>query len=179
MDPTSIVEDTEWTLFCPQMDRRTRWNQYTPFQLHWDGGYNRLRESQDAYLVQIWWFQLKSIKSYCVDKMKLLEFWVKWSKWPWRSRSKTFIFNTSREYPRMHVRCKFGDSSPNQWRVIVRTSWISKNSESKWPKWPWRSKSKTSVFNTSWEYCRMHVWCKFDDSSSNLWWVIVRTNQSS
>ena len=30
MDPTSIVEDTEQTWFCPQTDRRTRWNQYTP-----------------------------------------------------------------------------------------------------------------------------------------------------
>ena len=30
MDPTSIVENTEQTRFCPQMDRRTRWNQYTP-----------------------------------------------------------------------------------------------------------------------------------------------------
>ena len=26
----SIVEDTERTRFCPQTDRRTRWNQYTP-----------------------------------------------------------------------------------------------------------------------------------------------------
>ena len=32
MDPASIVEDTEGTPFCPQMDRRTRWNQYTPFK---------------------------------------------------------------------------------------------------------------------------------------------------
>ena len=39
MDPTSIVEDTERTRFCPQTDRRTRWNQYTPFQLRWSGGY--------------------------------------------------------------------------------------------------------------------------------------------
>ena len=28
-------EDTEWPRFCPQMDRRTRWNQYTPLQLRW------------------------------------------------------------------------------------------------------------------------------------------------
>ena len=34
----------------------------------------------------------------------------------------TSIFNTSREYPRMHVWCKFGDSSSNLWRIIVRTS---------------------------------------------------------
>ena len=44
MDPTSIVEDTVQTWFCPQTDRRTRWNQYTPFQLHWSGGYNEGNE---------------------------------------------------------------------------------------------------------------------------------------
>ena len=33
----------------------------------------------------------------------------------------TPIFNTNREYPMMHVWCKFGDSSSNLWRVIVRT----------------------------------------------------------
>ena len=40
MDPISIVEDTERTRFCPQTDRRTRWYQYTPYQLRWSGGYN-------------------------------------------------------------------------------------------------------------------------------------------
>ena len=30
MDPMSIVKDTEQTRFCPQTDRQTRWNQYTP-----------------------------------------------------------------------------------------------------------------------------------------------------
>ena len=29
---------------------------------------------------------------------------------PWRSRSMTSIFNTSRENPKMHIWCKFGDS---------------------------------------------------------------------
>ena len=43
MDLASIVEDTERTGFCPQTqtDWRTRWNQYTPFQLRWaERGYN-------------------------------------------------------------------------------------------------------------------------------------------
>ena len=40
MDPLSIGEDTERTRFCPQTDRRARWNQYTLFQLRWSGGYN-------------------------------------------------------------------------------------------------------------------------------------------
>ena len=35
MDLASIVEDTERTIFCPQTERRTRWNQYTPLQLCW------------------------------------------------------------------------------------------------------------------------------------------------
>ena len=46
MDPASIVEDTEQTRFCPQMDGRTdrrtdgRKTSKPCFQLHWSGGYN-------------------------------------------------------------------------------------------------------------------------------------------
>ena len=39
MDPTSILEDTEWTWFFPQKDRRTRWNQYTPLSTSLKRGY--------------------------------------------------------------------------------------------------------------------------------------------
>ena len=74
---------------------------------------------------------------------------------------------------------KFGDSSPNLWSVIMQTSQISYNSESKWPKWPWRSRSMTHIFNTCQEYPRMHLWCKFGDSSPNLWSVITQTSQIS
>ena len=52
------------------------------------------------------------------------------------------------------------------------------NYESKWPKWPWRSRSMASIFSTNCEYPMMHLWCKFGDSSSNLWWVIIRTRLS-
>ena len=95
------------------------------------------------------------------------------AEWPWRSRSITPIFNTSHAYPRMHLWCKFG-STLNLWWVIVPTSRIASNSESKWPKWPWRSRSMTALFNTSWEYSLMHFWCKFGDPSSNLWQVTVQ-----
>ena len=37
MNPVSIVENTERPPFCPQTDRWTRWNQYTPLQLCWAG----------------------------------------------------------------------------------------------------------------------------------------------
>ena len=57
MDLASIVEDTERTRFCPQtdrwMDRRTRWNQYTPFQLRWSGGYNKT--SRNVCTWHIYW----------------------------------------------------------------------------------------------------------------------------
>ena len=33
----------------------------------------------------------------------------------------------------------------------------------------------TSIFSTIREYCRMHVWCTFCDSSPKIWRVIVRT----
>ena len=36
----------------------------------------------------------------------------------------------------------------------------------------------TPIFNTSWEYPRVHVWSKFGGSSSNLWWVTVQKRQS-
>ena len=40
----------------------------------------QLCESKDAYLVQIWWFQLKSIKRYHTDQLYFLEFWAKMTK---------------------------------------------------------------------------------------------------
>ena len=36
----------------------------------------------------------------------------------------------------------------------------------------------TSIFNTSRGYFQMHVLCKFGDSSSKLWWVIIRIRKS-
>ena len=38
MDLVTIVEDTERTRFCPPTDRRTRWNQYSPFNFVGRGG---------------------------------------------------------------------------------------------------------------------------------------------
>ena len=40
----------------------------------------QLRVSQDACLMQIWWFQTKSVMSYHQDKSKFLESWVKMAK---------------------------------------------------------------------------------------------------
>ena len=40
----------------------------------------QLRVSQDAFSVKIWWFLLKSIIIYCMDKPNFLEFWVKMTK---------------------------------------------------------------------------------------------------
>ena len=80
---------------------------------------HQLRVSHDACLVQIWWFQPKSVWSCQADKPNFLEFWAKWSKWPWSSRSMTS--NTNWEYPMKDVWCKFDDSSSNLSRVMVWT----------------------------------------------------------
>ena len=40
----------------------------------------QLRVSQDARLVQIWWFYPKSKMTYRADKSNFLEFWVKIAK---------------------------------------------------------------------------------------------------
>ena len=51
MDPAGIVEDTEQTWFCPQMDRQTdggmdrqkdKVNPVYPLQLRWSEGYNTI-----------------------------------------------------------------------------------------------------------------------------------------
>ena len=76
--------------------------------------------------------------------------------------------NTSRQNPKMHIWCRYGDYNSNPLHVIARTS-------RKWLILPSRSKSMTPIFNTSWEYHRTHVWYEFGDSSSNLRRVIVRT----
>ena len=37
----------------------------------------------------------------------------------------------------------------------------------------------TFIFNNSWENAKMHIWCKFCNSSSNTLQVIAQTNQIS
>ena len=69
-----------------------------------------------------------------------LKFWIKTAKWPWKSRSITPIFNTSCGNSKMHAWCKFGDCSSNPLQVIT---WTNRIYKSKWPKWPWRSRSIT------------------------------------
>ena len=101
----------------------------------------------------------------------------KWSNWHWRSRSVTYISNTSREYSRMCgadwmilvlICDKLSRGKAEFHRILIQ----------KWPKWPWRSKSMNSIFNIIREYHMMNAWHKFGDSSSNLWRVIVQTRQS-
>ena len=47
IDPASFVEDTEQTRFCPQTDRQTKWNQYTPFNFV-QRGYNKSDDNKNA-----------------------------------------------------------------------------------------------------------------------------------
>ena len=54
------------------------------------------RESQDSYLVQIWWFYLKSFTSYCMDKTNFIEFSVEMAKMTlkFKVNDPISIFNT-------------------------------------------------------------------------------------
>ena len=54
--------------------------------------------SQDACLVQIYWFQSQICDDLLGGLADFIKLWVKMAKWPWRSRSMTYIFNTSWEY---------------------------------------------------------------------------------
>ena len=52
MDPASIMEDTERTRICLQTGRRTRWNQYTPFNfIEW--GYDQA-DNLDIHSIHSW-----------------------------------------------------------------------------------------------------------------------------
>ena len=104
MHPTSIVEYTEQTRFCPQTDRRTRWYQYTPFQLRWSGDYKNNRapllyylklcaSSQSHRWIQTWVTVWKrSIR------VKICDFlcWatLKFDGWPWKTIGH-FFYTTS------------------------------------------------------------------------------------
>ena len=50
----SIVEDTERTWFFPQTDRRTRLNQYIPFQLRWSGGIITATSTRSQYVTVLY-----------------------------------------------------------------------------------------------------------------------------
>ena len=79
MDPMSIVEDTEWTRFCPQTDRRTDGQGDTsipPFQLRWSGGYNH-----EIHIINLLWLSGKpsilhcSIASDCTIHFSFMSCW--------------------------------------------------------------------------------------------------------
>ena len=135
----------------------------------------QLRVFQNACLVKIWWFEPKFMISYRMDKPNFLEFRVKMAKMTLKVMVNDLYFQYQLRVSQDACWVQICDSSPNLWGVIAQTSRISYNSESKWPKWPSRSRFMTPIFNTNREHPMMHVWCKFGDSSSNLWWVILRT----
>ena len=82
----------------------------------------QMRVSQDACLVQIWWFQLKFMTSYYADKIKFMDRQTDgWTDgltqettiplWPERSRGKKLICGKQ---------CTHGTPSPN----IAHSAWM-------------------------------------------------------
>ena len=84
-------------------------------------------------------------------------------KWPWRSRSINTIFNRVLERPKIHIWYKFGDPSSKTWQVITRTSPFFADFDRFHPKWPWKSRSINTIFNTVLEGPKINIWCKFGD----------------
>ena len=68
----------------------------------------------------------------------------------------TYIFNTSWEHSRMHVWCQFCNCSPNPVQNFCADKTNFLELWVKWSKSGWRSRSMTSISNSSREYPRMH-----------------------
>ena len=62
------------------------------------------------------------------------------------SRGQWHPFSLSQKNPKMHIWCKFDDPISKQ--LIVETSQISKNFETKWP-WSWKSMTSTNFLSAS------------------------------
>ena len=77
MDPTSIVEDTELTWFCPQTDRQMDKVKpvYPPFNFVTMGGVSKARLGRVTSLGQP-----KSVYKRDIERC-LFEFWVEMAKW--------------------------------------------------------------------------------------------------
>ena len=63
----------------------------------------------------------------------------------WKSKSMTPILHMSRKYRRMHVWCKFDDSSPKAVRSHCADRPNFLEFVTKWPKWTWKSRSMTLI----------------------------------
>ena len=115
-------------------------------------------ESHDTHLVHIWWPYLKSKMRY-YTKQSVFRFFrnVLAAKWPWRSRSINTIFNRLLEGSMIHILCKFGDHRFKSWRVTARTSPFLADLDRFSPKWPWRSRSNTTIYNTVRELLKIHL----------------------
>ena len=114
--------------------------------------------------------------SYCVKKPVLADLDRFSPKWPRRSRSIDTIFNRVLKGPKIHIWCKFGDPSSKIWHIIAWTSLFLADFDRFDPKWPWRSRSISTIFNWGVKDPKIHIWCKFGDPSSKPRRVIARTS---
>ena len=71
---------------------------------------------------------------------------------------------------------KFGDPSFNTWNVIARTSPFFCRFWHFDPKWPWRSRSNSTIYNPNWDLSDMHLLVQFGEPRFAFSKVIVRTS---
>ena len=98
-------------------------------------------------------------KSVCKSNVEMPFLGFEMAVWLWRSMLMTPVCFTTQANLKMHIWCKFDDSSSNLFPVIVQTSQIFHNYESKWPKWPRSSRSMIPIFDTRQEDPMIHIWC--------------------
>ena len=99
------------------------------------------------------------------------------AKWPWRSRSLTLFSIPAETISRCKYSANLAILDEIHYEFFVWTSQISQNSDVKWPKWPWRSRSMAPICNTSQVFPRLHLVCKFGDSSPYLWQLFCRQSK--
>ena len=44
-----------------------------------------------------------------------------------------------------------------------------------WPKWPWKWRSRSPIFNRCWKLGKIHILRKFGEIPCNTFWLMVRT----
>ena len=94
---------------------------------------------------------------------RFLESWDEMAKWPWRLRSMTPVLNISQENLKVHIWCKFCDSSSSPLQVILDVFFdlclnesLNKQSRRGWFKTPSRSVWRQSYVNRK-PQCRRFI----------------------
>ena len=109
--------------------------------------------------------------------LKMTQFKGFWTKWHWRCRSRSPIFNRCWKLSKIHILCKIGPIPINSFWLIARTSQNWQNSKFSRAEWPWRCRSRSPIINRCRKLGRINMHTKFGNIPSNGFWLNARTSQ--